>query len=404
MDIYLDNNATTRVADEVVEAMKPYFTEMWGNPSSMYSFGGKVAKDVEAAREKISDLLGAQPSEIVFTSCGTESDNQSLFGTLNAIQDPSKRHVITTKVEHPAVLASARELQRRGYKVTFLGVDGKGKLDLDELRDSLTSSTAIVSVMWANNETGTIFPIDEIAHIVKAAGAVFHVDAVQAVGKIPIDLRKTPVDLLALSGHKLHTPKGIGALYIRRGTRIRPYLYGGHQEKGRRGGTENVPYIIGLGVAAELARKNIEIENVHVRKLRDKLEVGIRKDVTNVLLNGDPDNRLPNTTNLSFEYVEGEAILLRLDEAGIYASSGSACSSGSLEPSHVLRAMKVPYTAAHGSIRFSLSVYNTENEIDYVIKNVPRIIDNLRTISPFWHDFIKGKKVEADKHSGPYTR
>lgn len=403
MDIYLDNNATTRVADEVVDAMIPYFSDKWGNPSSMHTFGGKVAKDVEISREKIADLLGAQPSEIVFTSCGTESDNQSLFGTLNAIQDPSRRHIITTKVEHPAVLSSARELQRRGYKVTYLGVDGKGKLDLDELRDALTSDTAIVSIMWANNETGTIFPIDEIGNIVKAAGAVFHVDAVQAVGKIPIDLNKTPVDLLALSGHKLHAPKGVGVLYIRRGTRIRPYLHGGHQEKGRRGGTENVPYIIGIGVAAELAAKNMSAENTRVKNLRDKLENGIRKAVPNVLLNGDPDNRLPNTSSLSFEYVEGEAILLRFDEVGVYASSGSACSSGSLEPSHVLRAMKVPYTAAHGSIRFSLSVYNTEEEIDYVIKHTPRIIENLRAISPFWHDFVSGKKVDADKHTGPYT-
>jgi len=403
MEVYLDNNATTKVADEVVEAMMPYFTEKWGNPSSMHSFGGSLAKDVEAAREKIAGLLGAHPAEIVFTSCGTESDNMALFGVLNASQDPSKRHIITTKVEHPAVLATARELQRRGYKVSFLGVDGKGRLDLDELRDSLTSETAIVSIMWANNETGTIFPIDDIAHITKAAGVPLHVDAVQAVGKIPVNLTKTPVDLLSVSGHKLHTPKGIGILYIRRGTRIRPYLHGGHQEKGRRGGTENVPYIVGLGVAAELAKKNIEIENTKVRKLRDKLEQEIIKAVPNVLINGDPENRLPNTSSLSFEYVEGEAILLRMDEAGIYASSGSACSSGSLEPSHVLRAMKVPYTSAHGSIRFSLSVYSTQEEIDYTIKNIPRIIESLRSISPFWHDFVKGKAIDADKHSGPYT-
>lgn len=403
MEAYLDNNATTKVADEVIEAMLPYFKDKWGNPSSMHTFGGGLMKEVEAAREKIAGLLGAQPAEIVFTSCGTESDNMAIFGTLGAIQDPSKRHIITTKVEHPAVLASARELQRRGYKVTFLGVDGKGRLDLDELRDALKKDTAVVSIMWANNETGVIFPIDEIANITKAAGVPFHVDAVQAVGKIPIDLSKTQVDLLSVSGHKLHTPKGIGILYIRRGTRIRPYLHGGHQEKGRRGGTENVPYIVGLGVAAELAKKNIEIENTKVRKLRDTLEQQIIKAVPNVLINGDTENRLPNTSSLSFEYVEGEAILLRMDEAGIYASSGSACSSGSLEPSHVLRAMKVPYTSAHGSIRLSLSVYNTQEEIDYAVKTIPPIIENLRSISPFWHDYLKGKEIDADKHSGPYT-
>jgi cysteine desulfurase len=404
MQVYLDNNATTGVAKEVYESMIPYLTDRWGNPSSMHSFGGDVAKDVEKARGKVADLIGANPSEIVYTSCGTESDNMAIFGTLDAIQMPSKRHFITTKVEHPAVIASARALQRQGYRVTFLGVDEKGRLNLDELRDSISNETAMLSVMWANNETGVIFPIEEIGQIAKAAGLIFHVDAVQAVGKISIDMRNSTVDLLSMSGHKLHAPKGIGVLYIRRGTRIRPYLHGGHQERGRRGGTENVPYIIGLGVAAEFAKKNAAEENTQVKNLRDRLEKGILKAVPNVLVNGDTENRLPNTSNLSFEYVEGEAILLKLDDLGIAASSGSACSSGSLEPSHVLRAMNIPYTAAHGSIRFSLSTYNTQEEIDYTVKHVPTIIEELRNISPFWRDFVKGKKVEAEKHAGPYIK
>jgi len=404
MKVYLDNNATTNVAKEVYEAMIPYLTDRWGNPSSMHSFGGEVGKDVEKAREKVAELIGAEPSEIVFTSCGTESDNMAIFGTLDAIQMPSKRHFITTKVEHPAVIASARALERQGYKVTYLSVDEKGRLDMDELRSSITGETAMLSVMWANNETGVIFPIEDIGRIAKAAGLIFHVDAVQAVGKIPINMRDSTVDLLSMSGHKLHAPKGIGALYIRRGTRIRPYLHGGHQERGRRGGTENVPYIIGMGVAAELAKKNAEEENTKVKTLRDRLESGILDAVPNVLVNGDRENRLPNTANLSFEYVEGEAILLKLDELGIAASSGSACSSGSLEPSHVLRAMNVPYTAAHGSIRFSLSVYNTKEEIDYTVKHVPPVIETLRNISPFWNDYIKGKNTHPEKHAGPYTK
>jgi len=404
MNVYIDNNATTSVSERVLESMIPYLKDKWGNPSSMHTFGGGIKKDVEQARAQVADLMNADPTEIMFTSCGTESDNTAIFGAMNAIQMPNKNRFITTKVEHPAVIASGRELQRRGNPVTYLSVDGSGRLDLDEFREAISADVAVVSVMWANNETGVIFPIEEIGQIVKSVGAIFHVDAVQAAGKIPLDMKNSSVDLLSISGHKIHAPKGVAALYIRRGTRIRPLLHGGHQERGRRGGTENTPYIVGLGVAAQEAKKHLaDGEMEKVRKLRDKLEKGLMDKTPNVLRNGDESTRLSNTSNLSFEYVEGEAILLKFDHDGIAASSGSACSSGSLEPSHVLRAMNVPYTAAHGSIRFSLSTYNTEKEIDYVIEKVPPIIENLRTISPFWLDFIKGRKIDSDKHQGPYT-
>jgi cysteine desulfurase len=382
--IYMDNNATTRTAPEVVEALLPYFSTYYGNPSSMHYFGGQVAQKVQEARGRVASLLGADPSEIVFTSCGTESDNAALWGTLRSY--PEKKHVITTRVEHPAVLNLAAYLSKRGYRVTLLPVDREGRLDLNQLAAAITDETAIVSVMWANNETGVQFPIEEIAEIVKSRGVVFHTDAVQAVGKIPMALDRTPVDLLAFSGHKLHAPKGIGVLYIRRGTRFTPFIVGGHQEKGRRGGTENVPYIIGLGEACRLAQAHMDEENQRVRALRDRLEQGLLERIPNALINGDREHRLPNTLSISFEYVEGESILLLLSNLGICASSGSACTSGSLEPSHVLRAMGVPFTAAHGSIRFSLSVYNSEEEIETVLKELPPIISRLREISPFWKD------------------
>jgi cysteine desulfurase len=390
--VYVDNNATTKVAPEVLEAMMPYFSEYYGNPSSMHFFGGQVGRKVNDARESAADLLGADPSEIVFTSCGTESDNAAILGTFDSY--PEKRHFITTRVEHPAVGNVSTYLSRKGYHVTELVVDREGRLDLDELKESITGQTAIVSAMYANNETGVIFPIEKIAEIVKEKGIPFHTDAVQAVGKIPINLGKLPIDLLSLSGHKLHAPKGIGILYIRKGTKFSPFMIGGHQEKGRRGGTENVPYIIGLGKACELAKKNMEDENTRVKALRDYLEQKILNRIPNTLVNGDPANRLPNTVSVSFEYVEGESILLLLSDLGICASSGSACTSGSLEPSHVLRAMGVPFTAAHGSIRFSLSVYSTKEEMDYIIEHLPPIIQRLRDISPFWKDYLKlqGKK------------
>lgn len=378
--VYLDNNATTCVAPEVVDAMLPYFREWWGNPSSMHLFGGQVARAVETAREKIAALIHADPSEIVFTSCGTESDNMAIYGAAEMLGTQGK--IVTSRVEHPAVLGACRHFREHGYKVIELPVDGVGQLDLAALREAVYGGPCFVSLMWANNETGVIFPLEEIARIVKSAGGVLHTDAVQAVGKLPVDMRSMPVDMLSLSGHKLHAPKGIGALYIRRGTRLKTFLIGGHQEHGRRGGTENVPYIVGLGVAAELAAAHQQEESTRVAKLRDRLEAGLLP-CPDARVNGDTRHRLPNTTNMSFEFIEGEAILYHLSDLGICASSGSACSSGSLEPSHVIRAMGVPFTAAHGSIRFSLSRYNTDADIDYTIANMPKIVAKLRAMSPF---------------------
>lgn len=380
--IYADNNATTKVAPEVFEAMLPYFKEDYGNPSSMHTFGGKVDRNIKEARTSVASLLGAAPEEIVFTSSGTESDNTAIWAAIQSNTD--KKHIITSRVEHPAVKNLFEYLSKNGYRVTFIPVDSKGHLDMDYLYENLTDNTAIVTIMWANNESGVIFPIEKISQIVKERGAVFHTDAVQAVGKIPIDLNKIDVDMLSLSGHKLHGPKGVGALYVRKGTKFSPFLIGGHQESGRRGGTENVASIVGLGKASELAADYMEEENTRVKQLRNKLESEMLKQIPNTIINGDRENRLPNTTNVSFEYVEGESILLMMDELGICASSGSACTSGSLEPSHVLRAMGVPFTAAHGSIRFSLSIYNTEEEIDFIIEKLPPIIKRLREMSPFW--------------------
>lgn len=380
-EIYFDNNATTRVDPEVFEEIKPYFCQLYGNPSSMHTFGGQVGKKIREARERTASLIGCEPDEIIFTSCGTEGDNTAIRSTLEAM--PEKRHIITTKVEHPAVLNLANHLVKKGYHLTLLGVDSEGRLDLDELKAAIRDDTALVSIMYANNETGNIFPLDEIAQIVKERGVQLHTDAVQAVGKISIDLKKLPVDSLVLSGHKLHAPKGVGALFVRKGSPFRPFMIGGHQERGRRGGTENVASIIALGKACELAQKHMSSENVQVRELRDALEKGLLQSVPDSRLNGCPSSRLPNTANISFKFVEGEAILLLLDQVGICASSGSACTSGSLEPSHVLRAMGVPFTYAHGSIRFSLSRFNTWDEIDLTLREVPKIIQRLRSISPF---------------------
>jgi cysteine desulfurase len=379
--IYFDNNATTRVADEVYEAMQPYFTNLYGNPSSMHTFGGQVGIKIREAREQVAGLLGCDPGEVVFTSCGTESDSAAIHGSLAAA--PQKRKVITTRVEHPAVLAVCRDLETHGYTVIELGVDKFGRLDLDELERQLDDDTALVTIMSANNETGVIFPIERIAGMVTSRGIAFHTDAVQVVGKVSLNLAQSPINLLSLSGHKLHAPKGVGVLYIKKGTRVAPFMLGGHQEGGRRAGTENVPGIIGLGKACELAAQFMKDENTRVKRLRDKLERELLKSCPDSRVNGDVANRLPNTTNISFEYVEGEAILLLLDRHGICASSGSACTSGSLEPSHVLRAMGVPFTAAHGSIRFSLSRYNTEEEVDFTIPKMPEIINRLRELSPF---------------------
>jgi cysteine desulfurase len=380
--IYFDNNATTCVAPEVREAMMPFLNDMYGNPSSMHAFGGQVAKFVQEARERIATFIHAEPSEIVFTSCGTESDNMAIWGAAEVLGTQAK--VITSRVEHPAVLGPCRRLRDKGHREIEIPVDGVGQLELDALRESLKDGgPALVSIMWANNETGVIFPMDEIAQIVKSAGAILHTDAVQVAGKIPIDMRKTPVDMLSISGHKLHAPKGIGIFYIRRGTRIKTFMLGGHQEHGRRGGTENVPYIVGLGKAVELADANMASENHLLARLRDKLENELLATCPDSRVNGDRMNRLPNTSNISFEYIEGESILMHLSDLGICASTGSACAAGSLEPSHVIRAMGVPFTAVHGSIRFSLSRYNTEQEVDTVLTETPKIVKKLRSLSPF---------------------
>jgi cysteine desulfurase len=382
-DIYLDNNATTMVAPEVIPAMLPFFTQQFGNPSSMHSFGNQVGRAIKTARQQVQQLLGAEhDSEIIFTSCGTESDSTAILSALKA--QPERQEIITTAVEHPAVLTLCDHLEKEGYTIHKLAVDKQGRLDLDEYKSLLDKQVALVSIMWANNETGTIFPVVEMAEMANAAGVMFHTDAVQAVGKIPINLKQTKIDLLSLSGHKLHAPKGVGVLYLRRGVRYRPLLRGGHQERGRRAGTENTAAIVGLGKATELAMANLNLENTQVKAMRDRLEQGLLTAIPNCFITGDSENRLPNTSNIAFEYIEGEGILLLLDKIGIAASSGSACTSGSLEPSHVMKAMKIPYTAAHGTIRFSLSRYNTMAEIERVIQQLPPIVEKLRKLSPYW--------------------
>ncbi|MBN1457239.1 MAG: cysteine desulfurase NifS [Sedimentisphaerales bacterium] len=379
--IYMDNNATTKVADEVREEMIPFLSELYGNPSSMHSFGGQVGHKIANARRQVASLLGCQPDEIIFTSCGTESDNAAIKGSLAAAGNKTK--IITSRVEHPAVLGTCRDLEHHGYSIVEIAVDKNGRIDLEQLEQSIDDDTALVSIMYANNETGVIFPIEKIANMIKSKGCIFHTDAVQAVGKIPLDLSKSSIDMLSLSGHKLHAPKGIGVLYVRKGTRLAPFMVGGHQEAGKRAGTENVPGIVALGKACELANKYMDEENTRVKEMRDALEKAILENSPDSFVNGDVDNRLPNTSNISFEYIEGEAILLMLNKYGICASSGSACTSGSLEPSHVLRAMGVPFTAAHGSIRFSLSRYNTMDEVNFVAEKMPEIVNQLRKLSPF---------------------
>lgn len=382
--VYVDNNATTRVDERVVEEMLPCLTDNFGNPSSMHEMGARAGKILKAARQRVADLINAEPEEIVFTSCGTESNNTAIRSVLK--QNPDKKHIVTTMVEHPAIKSLYESLAKEGYRTTFVPVDNKGRLNMEKLYSSLTDDTAVVSVMWANNETGTVFPVQEIAEKVKEKGIVFHTDAVQAAGKLKVDAAVTPFDMLSLSGHKLHAPKGIGVLYLRKGVKFSPYLIGGHQESGFRGGTENIASIVALGKACEIAGDFFEDENTRVKALRDKLENGLTSVIPRTIVNGDTDNRLPNTSSISFEFIEGESILLMMNEFGICASSGSACTSGSLEPSHVLRAMGVPFTAAHGTIRFSLSRYNTEAEVDYIIEKLPPLIQRLRDMSPFWKE------------------
>lgn len=383
--VYLDNNATTRVAPEVRDVMSPFFGELYGNPSSMHVFGGQVAKYVARAREEVAAFINASPEEIIFTSCATESDNTAIRGAAEFFGRETK--IITTAVEHPAVLQPCRRLKAQGHNVVELPVDSVGQIDLDRLREELKGTkNAVVSIMWANNETGTVFPIEKVAEICREAGATFHTDAVQVAGKIPVDVKKVPVDMLSMSGHKFHAPKGIGILYARKGARFKPFMLGGHQENGRRAGTENVPYIVGLAKACELARTGMASEAEKLTALRDRLEAGILAACPNVRVNGDRSNRLPNTLNISFEYIEGEAIAYHLSDLGICISTGSACASGSLDPSHVIRAMGVPFIAVHGSVRFSLSRYNTDEDIDYVLEKLPPVIKNLRDLSPFGPD------------------
>ena len=383
--VYLDNNATTRVAPEVRDVMEPFFNELYGNPSSMHAFGGQVAKFVARAREEAAAFINASPEEIIFTSCATESDNTAIRGAAEFFGRGTK--VITSAVEHPAVLQPCRRLKAQGHEVVELPVDHVGQIDVERLRAELKGTkNAVVSMMWANNETGTVFPIEKIAEVCREAGATLHTDAVQVAGKIPVDVKKVPVDMLSMSGHKFHAPKGIGLLYVRKGVRFKPFMLGGHQENGRRAGTENMPYIVGLAKACELARIGMAAEAEKLTALRDRLKAGILASCPNVRVNGDRANRLPNTLNISFEYIEGEAIAYHLSDLGICISTGSACASGSLDPSHVIRAMGVPFIAVHGSVRFSLSRYNTDEDIDYVLEKLPPVIKNLRELSPFGPD------------------
>lgn len=393
--IYLDNNATTKIDDKVLEAMMPYLTDEYANPSSIYNFSKKASNALKESRGIIKDFLNAKDEkEIIFTSCGSESANTAIKGVLN--YNKSKKHIITTKVEHPCVLNLYQVLEKQGYKVDYIGVNSNGDLDLEQLEAAVNADTALVSIMWANNETGVIFPIQKISEIIKSKNpeTKFFVDAVQVAGKIPMDVQEMGIDLLGISGHKFHAPKGVGALYVNSKTLITPLIVGGHQERGKRAGTENVPYIVGLAKAAELAQDSLKYELTEVKRLRDKLETNILKNIYNSRLNTGVTNRVPNTSNIGFEYVEGELILLHMSDLGICASSGSACTSGSLEPSHVLRAMNVPFTAIHGSIRFSLSRYTTESEIDYVCEKLPQIIEKITAISPYQEELAALKALK----------
>lgn len=376
---YFDNNATTQVAPEVVEAMLPFLKDYWGNPSSAYAFAHEVARHVDQAREQVAALIHAEPKEIIFTSCGTESNNAAIH---SALVTTGKRHVVTTAVEHSANINFCEYLQKRGFEVTFLPVNGDGVLDLAMLEKAIRPDTAIVSIMWANNETGVIFPIKEIAALCRSKGVLCHTDAVQTPGKLQIDVKDLGVDMLSLSAHKLHAPKGIGLLYLKKRTKYQPYVIGGHQERGRRGGTENVANIVAFGRAAELSMSNLADENTRVRALRDRLEDALLRAIPDTSRNGAREPRLPNTSNLALNFVEAEAVLMLLDQAGICASSGSACTTGSLDPSHVLTAMGIPPMRARGSLRLSLGVYNTAEDVDYLVQHLPPIVKKLRDISP----------------------
>ncbi|MBI5887539.1 MAG: cysteine desulfurase NifS [Deltaproteobacteria bacterium] len=381
--IYFDHNATTPVHEDVAEAMMPFLKDDWGNPSSIHWAGRGPRKGVEDAREKVAALLNCNTAEIIFTGSGTESDNHAIKGIAWANKSKGN-HIITSKVEHPAVINTCKQLAKEGFETTYLGVDSNGLVDIDELKKAVTPKTILITVMYANNETGVVSPINEIGAFAKERGVTFHTDAVQAVGKVPIDLQKLNVDLLSLSGHKLYGPKGIAALFVKRGVRLVPLVTGGHQERNRRGGTENVPGIVGLGKAAEIALKDMEKETAHLTALRQRLERGMAEKVPHITINGHPEKRLPNTANISFEFVEGESLLLNLDMKGIAASSGSACTSGSLEPSHVLVAMGIPVELTHGSVRFSLGRANTADDVDYLLEVMPPIVEKMRSMSPLY--------------------
>lgn len=396
--VYLDNNATTKVDEKVLEAMLPFFKEEYANPSSMYNFAKTSSNAIKEARGIIKDFVNAEnEKEIIFTSCGSESANTAIRGVLN--YNKNKKHIITTKVEHPCVLNLYQALEKQGYRVDYIGVNSNGELNLEELEAAINEDTALVSIMWANNETGVINPIKQISEIIKSKNkeTKFFVDAVQVAGKIPIDVQENGIDLLGISGHKFHAPKGVGALYVNSKTMITPLIIGGHQERGKRAGTENTPYIVGMAKAAQLAQDSLNYEMTEVKRLRDKLEANIINKIYNARLNTGAANRVPNTTNIGFEYIEGELILLHLSDLGICASSGSACTSGSLEPSHVLRAMNVPFTAIHGSIRWSLSRFTTEKEIDYVIDKLPGIIEKVTSISPYQKELQTLKNLRMGK-------
>lgn len=399
--VYLDNNATTQIDPLVIEAMQPYLSVYFGNASSQHGYGVPVEKAIIKAREQVADFLGAEhPDEIIFTSCATESDNTALWSALWSQR--GKDEIVTTPIEHPAIMQTCDFLSTHGASIKYLTVSNKGDLDLNEFESLLSERTALASIMWANNETGNIYPVPQLAEIAYNHGVMFHTDAVQAVGKINVDVKNTHINMLSFSGHKIHAPKGIGVLYVRRGTRFTPFMKGGHQERGRRAGTENVPYIVGLGVACELAKKNLSVVSSRVKALRDKLEQGILSSIPECFVTGDEATRTDNTLNVAFKFIEGEAILLMLNEYGIAASSGSACSSDSLEPSHVMRAMGVPFSAAHGTIRFSLSRFTTEEDVNKTLEVLPQIVSTLRSLSPYWKENkpkIKGLDHEFDADS-----
>lgn len=389
MDNYFDNAATTRTDDEVLKEMLPYFSQSYGNPSSIYKIGRENRKAVEEAREKVAKAINAEPNEIYFTAGGSESDNTAIRGIAYAYKQRGN-HIITSKIEHPAVLETCKQLEKEGFEVSYIGVDEKGIVNLEELKNSIKETTTLITIMFANNEIGTIEPIKEIGKIAKENNIIFHTDAVQAMGSVKIDVKEMNIDSLSLSGHKFYGPKGIGALYVKKSVRFQKFVNGGHQEKNKRAGTENVPGIVGLGKAIEVAYSNLEEHNKKIKELRDYYVEEVKKRIPYIKINGDMENRLPGNSNISFRFIEGEGLLLNLDLKAICASSGSACTSGSLDPSHVLLAIGLPHEIAHGSLRITIGKYNTKEEVDYLLNNLEEIVSRLRNMSPLWEEFIEG--------------